>query len=333
MRILCVDAGSSSLKYSVFEKSERGEREILSQTADTRAPVAGIFAQLEKQTIMPDAVGHRIVFGGGHAQPIRATPDVLAELHGYVPIDPMHLPVQLRIVGEIASLAPALPQVLCFDTAFHRRMPEIAQRFPLPKNLDPLIRRYGYHGLSYEYIASQIDWKRYDRAVIAHLGNGASLAAVRKGEPVDTTMGFTPLGGLMMGTRPGDLDPGVLLYLLRSGAFTFETLDKLLTEQSGLRGVSGSSSDMRELLARRQDDAAAELAVQLFSYSVAKFAGAMAAALGGLDLFVFTGGIGENAAEVRDMIRARLRMFAGMETLVLPTRETLVIARHTARTL
>ena len=143
-------------------------------------------------------------------------------MRGYVPIEPLHLPLQLRIVEEVAKLAPALRQVLCFDTAFHRRMPEIAQRFPLPGSIDPLVKRYGYHGLSYEYVVSTVDWTRYQRVVIAHLGNGASLAAVRNGEPVDTTMGFTPLGGLMMGTRPGDLDPGVLLFLLRSGKFTVE---------------------------------------------------------------------------------------------------------------
>ena len=333
MKILCFDAGSSSLKYSVFEISEGGERELDAAAVDVGTPVRDVFANLESKGIAPQAVGHRVVFGGPHDEPVRAEPRILEELRAFVPIDPMHLPLQLRIVDETAKLAPALPQVLCFDTAFHRRMPEIAQRFPLPGNIDPLVRRYGYHGLSYEYVASQIDWKRHHRVVIAHLGNGASLAAVRDGEPVDTTMGFTPLGGLMMGTRPGDLDPGVLLYLLRSGGFTVEALDRLLTQQSGLLGVSGVASDMRELLARRQRDAAAEFAVQLFVYNAAKFTGAMAAALGGLDLFVYTGGIGEHAGEIRHMIGERLRTFGKMETCVIPTKETLMIARHTMRTL
>ncbi|HEX5275488.1 MAG TPA: hypothetical protein VFW34_09465 [Candidatus Rubrimentiphilum sp.] len=333
MRVLCFDAGSSSLKYGVFEAEAGGERELLAESPDAGAAVQDVFDKLDGKGIAPEAVGHRIVFGGPHADPVLAQSEVMGELRGYVPIDPLHLPLQLRIVDEVAKLAPSLPQVLCFDTAFHRRMPEVAQRFALPAIVDPLVRRYGYHGLSYEYIASQIDWKRYRRVVIAHLGNGASLAAVRDGEPVDTSMGFTPLGGLMMGTRPGDLDPGVLLYLLRSGEFTVEGLDRLLTEQSGLLGVSGISSDMRELLARRNGDAAADLAVQLFVYTVAKFTGAMAVALGGLDLLVFTGGIGENATEVREMIGARLDMFGRMETRVIPTNETLMIARHTVRTL
>lgn len=333
MRVLCFDAGSSSLKYGVFEVDERGERELHAESIDVDTPVASVFTKLETQGIAPDAAGHRIVFGGPHVEPVTAEPQVLHELRGYVPIDPLHLPLQLRIVDEVAKAAPSLPQVLCFDTAFHRRMPEIAQRYALPPSIGPLVKRYGYHGLSYEYVASQIDWNRYPRVVIAHLGNGASLAAVRDGRPIDTTMGFTPLGGLMMGTRPGDLDPGVVLYLLRSGGFTTETLDRLLTEQSGLLGVSGISADMRELLARRNRDPEAELAVQLFAYTVAKYTGAMAAALGGLDLIVFTGGIGENAAEVREMISSRLFLFGGMETRVIPTKETLMIARHTVRAL
>ena len=333
MRVLCFDAGSSSLKYGVFEADDNGERELLAESLDVGTAVKDVFAKLDGKGIAPEAVGHRIVFGGPHADPVVAQPEVLRELRGYVPIDPLHLPLQLRIVEEVAKLAPALPQVLCFDTAFHRRMPEVAQRFALPGNIEPLVRRYGYHGLSYEYIVSTLDWTRYQRVVIAHLGNGASLAAVRNGAPVDTTMGFTPLGGLMMGTRPGDLDPGVLLFLLRSGKFTVESLDRLLTEQSGLLGVSGVSADMRELVARRGSDPAVELAVQLFVYAVAKFTGAMAVALGGLDLFVFTGGIGENAAEVREMIGARLGMFDKMEMRVIPTKETLMIARRTVHTL
>jgi acetate kinase len=329
--VLCFDAGSSSLKYAVFEAGDGGERELLAETLDVNAPVKDIFAKLAAKGISARAVGHRIVFGGMHAAPVVVEPSVLTELRGYVPIDPLHLPSQLRIVDEVTALVPVLPQVLCFDTAFHRRMPEIAQRFALPASIDPLVRRYGYHGLSYEYIVSTLDSARYPRVVIAHLGNGASLAAVRDGLPVDTTMGFSPLGGLMMGTRPGDLDPGVMLYLLRSGEFTIEGLDHLLTQQSGLLGVSGTTADMRELLARRSGDRAAELAVQLFVYTAAKFIGAMAVTLGGLDLLVFTGGIGENSEDIRRMIGARLDMFEGMETRVILTNETCVIARHTWR--
>jgi acetate kinase len=331
MRVLCFAAGSSSLKYGIFDADENGERELLAESIDVSAAATDIFAKVEGKGISPEAVGHRIVFGGMHAAPVLAEPGILRELRGYVPIDPLHLPVQLRMIEEIAAAAPALPQVLCFDTAFHRRMPEIAQRFALPDSIDPLVRRYGYHGLSYEYVASHVDWKRWHRVVIAHLGNGASLAAMRDGEPVDTTMGFTPLGGIMMGTRPGDIDPGVLLYLLRSGEFTIEGLDHLLTQQSGLLGVSGTTADMRELLARRSGDLAAELAVQLFVYAAAKFIGAMAVTLGGLDLLVFTGGIGENSEDIRRMIGARLGIFEGMEIRVIPTNETRMIARHTLR--
>jgi acetate kinase len=223
---------------------------------------------------------------------------------------------------------PSVPNVLCFDTAFHRRSPEIAHRLPLPSAIDPALQRYGFHGLSYEYVASQL---RADagRTVIAHLGSGASLCALRDREPVDTTMGFTALGGLMMGTRPGDLDPGVILRLLGSDAFDLASLTDLLYHRCGLLGVSGSSADMRTLLAREQNDTAARDAIELFIYQLRKQLGAMIAVLGGLDTLVFTAGIGENQPSIRQRIVDGCTYLGAFRTLVIPTDENLMIARHT----
>ena len=330
MRVLCFDAGSSSLKYGVIDSAASQAEPLCEGSLGADAPVDAIFELVRSRQIAPEAIGHRIVFGGLHADPEPVTNGLLAELDTYCPIDPLHLPAQLRIVRSAAALAHGIPQVLCFDTAFHRGMPDIARHLPLPPDLDPLIVRYGYHGLSYEYIVSTVDFDRYHRVLIAHLGSGASMAAVRDGKPVDSSMGFTPLGGLMMASRTGDLDPGVLLYLLREKHFSASDLDRLLTQRSGLRGVSGTSGDMRELLARAPGDPRAQLAVQLFIYVAIKHAGALAAVLGGLDLLVFTGGIGENAAPVRDGISAGLRAFGEFEVRVTPTRETLTIARQTA---
>jgi acetate kinase len=229
----------------------------------------------------------------------------------------------------------ALPQasnVLCFDTAFHRRSPAIAHRLPLPNDLDPLLQRYGFHGLSYEYVASQLP-ANSGRTVIAHLGSGASLCAIRDGEPIDTTMGFTALGGLMMGTRPGDLDPGVMLRLLGNDRYDVEQLTDLLYHRSGLLGVSGSSADMRTLIEAANTNAAAREAVDLFVYQLIKQLGAMTAVLGGLDTLVFTGGIGEHAAPIRERVSAALAYLGDVATLVIPTDENLMIARHTLRVL
>jgi acetate kinase len=262
----------------------------------------------------------------------------------------LHLPVQIALIEEVARRFPELPQIACFDTAFHSTMPEIAQRLPLPGSLwNQGIRRYGFHGLSYEYIVSTFGNDLGRRTVIAHLGNGASMVALRDGKPVDTSMGLTPTGGFMMGTRSGDLDPGVVLYLLRSGR-TAEELADLLDHKSGLAGVSGGESDMKELLARRASDKDAALAVDMFCYQIARFIGSYAAALSGLDTLVFTGGIGEHAAEVRENVAKRLA-FLGVEldadanarhlpvitsshsrcmARIIPTNEDLTIARHTS---
>jgi acetate kinase len=253
-------------------------------------------------------------------------------------------------VEAVAARFPALPQAVCFDTAFHRDLPESARRLALPRALADAagIQRFGFHGLSYEYVLEHLGAAGRGRVVIAHLGSGASMAAVRDGRPVDTSMGMTPTGGFMMGTRTGDLDPGVLLYLLREKGYDADRLDRLVNKESGLLGVSGTSADMATLLERRERDEAAALAVAMFCYQVRKQVGAFAAALGGLDTLVFTAGIGERAAAVRAEICAGLehlgvrldpaRNAAHADPLSAPgracavrvvaTREDMMIARH-----
>ena len=258
-----------------------------------------------------DAVGHRIVFGGpDHIAPTHATASVLADIERFVAFDPMHLRAQIDLVGAAMSRYPQAAHVLCFDTAFHQGMPGVAKRLPLPRSVGPLVRRYGYHGLSYEYVVSALGPRAQGRVLIAHLGAGASLAAVRDGQPVDTTMGFSPLGGLMMSTRPGDLDPGVLLYLLSDGR-TPTDLAELFGERSGLAGVSQHGGDLKALLDRAAVDVHAREAIELFVYQIIKHAGSMIAVLGGLDTLVFTGGIGENSADIRNFVAQGLS-YAGV---------------------
>ena len=352
VRILCLDGGSSSLKFAVYETREQMERSILRGAVetpiDTALSLAQIFASLAADGVGEiTAVGHRIVFGGpDHSSPALADAHVLADLERYVPFDPLHLRSQLDLVRMAASRAPAAPQILCFDSAFHRGMPAVAQRYPLPKSVGPMIRRYGYHGLSFEYIMSVLG-PRSGRVLIAHLGSGASLAAVADGSPVDTTMGFSPLGGLMMGTRPGDLDPGVLVHLAANGA-TAADLAKLLNEESGLLGVSERSASMEVLIREASDDRRCAEAVELFVYQLCKHAGALITVLGGVDTVVFTGGIGERSPRVRALVAAKLALFgvqldaaandagdtivshpdSGVTVRVIPTDETLTIVRH-----
>jgi acetate kinase len=317
-----------------------------------QTPVAGILAALRELDVQVDAIGHRLVYGGiAHEVPARVTPDVLMSLTALVPFDPLHMTGALAAIREIEKALPEVPQVVCFDTAFHRRMPAVAQRLPLPRELwAEGIRRYGFHGLSYESIVHELgDAGTRGRMIVAHLGNGASLAAMRDGKPVDTTMGFSPLGGLMMGTRPGDLDPGAVLHLLREKRYTFPELEDVLTLRSGLLGVSGSSADMQLLLERRANDSAAAEAVELFVYLAKKHIGALVAVLDGIDTLVFTGGIGQHAAPVRWEIVQSLS-FLGLEldparnaagagivstdgaavvVRVMATNENLMVARHT----
>jgi acetate kinase len=266
---------------------------------------------------------------------------------------PLHVPSQVALIESVAQHYPNLPQVACFDTAFHWQMPEIARRFALPRDLwDEGVLRYGFHGLSYEYVVERIGGELGKRAIIAHLGNGASMVALREGRPVDTSMGLTPTGGFMMGTRTGDLDPGVLLYLLRTGR-SVEEIAQLVDHRSGLLGVSGLSSDMKTLLDPSAQNADAAQAVEMFCYQIRKFIGAYAAVLGGLDTLVFTGGIGEHATPVRAAIVEGLEFLGiGLDRdansrnaevisvktsrcsiRVIKTDEDLMIARHTKRVL
>jgi acetate kinase len=303
------------------------------------------------------AVGHRVVHGGvDFAAPVRIDDAVLAKLDGLVPLAPLHQPHNLAAVRAVARRAPHLPQVACFDTAFHRTQPEVAQRFGLPRRFtDEGVRRYGFHGLSYEYVAAVLP--RVDsaagagRTVVAHLGNGASLCGMKNGRSVATTMGFTPADGLVMGTRAGSLDPGVLLYLMTRHGMDAAGLEDVIYHQSGLLGVSGSSSDMRELLA--SDDPRAAEAIDLFVYRIGREIGSVAAALGGLDALVFTGGIGENSPPIRERVclaaawlgvrldeeanqRAGPRISRAASRVavwVIPTDEERMIACHTRRVL
>lgn len=326
--ILCLNGGSSSLKFAVYRFSDATEEKIFSGAVeaigedggkawlrsgdkalqetsgkfpDHTTAVETMFAALQKQGVERlEAAGHRIVHGG----PKFITPQLIDEklkagLKELIPFAPLHLPDQIAMIEAVAAHFPELRQVACFDTAFHGRMPEVAQRFALPQKLwEQGIRRYGFHGLSYEYVVGKLGQELGQRAIIAHLGNGASMVALKDGLPVDTSMGLTPTGGFMMGTRSGDLDPGVLIHLLKTG-YSADQLENLLNHQAGLLGVSGQSSDMKALLEKSRTDNAARMAVQMFTYQVRKFIGVYAAVLNGLDTLVFTGGIGERAAEVR----------------------------------
>lgn len=363
--ILVLNAGSSSLKFSAFPAGGgdallRGKVDGLGDDdAGHDRALAAAFdrcrAEFGAHRLV--AVGHRVVHGGVEfAGPVRIDAGVLAKLDALAPLAPLHQPHNLAAVRAVGRRAPHLPQVACFDTAFHRTRPEVAQRFALPRRFtDEGIRRYGFHGLSYEYIASVLPGidpgAAAGRTVVAHLGNGASLCAMLGGRSAATTMSFTPADGLVMGTRCGDLDPGVLLYLMARHGMDARALEHLIYHESGLLGVSGISSDMRELLAS-PDPRAAE-AIDLFVYRVGREIGSLAAALGGLDALVFTGGIGENAAPIRERV-CRAAAWLGVEpdgaandaggprisqpgsraaVWVVPTDEELMIADHTRQVL
>jgi acetate kinase len=388
-RLLTINTGSSSLKAALYrlregapetpelraEASKIGGRggglrladargEILDERQDGlpdhAAALDALLSRLRDRGLDGDelaAVGHRIVHGGDrHREPQRVTPEVVADLRALVSIDPNHLPQAIAAIEAVGRTYPAVPQVVCFDTAFHSRMPRVARLYALPRDLaEGGVLRYGFHGLSYEYVVGElrrVDRAAYDgRVVVAHLGNGASMAAVRGGVGVDTTMGFTPTGGLVMGTRSGDLDPGVPLYLLEERGLTPTEVSDLVNKQAGLLGVSGTSADMRDLLDREAYDVRAAEAVALFCYQAKKFLGALAAALGGLDALVFTGGIGEHSATVRERIceglgfldirldpdrnSAHAPVISSEDTAVsvriIPTDEDLMVARHTRR--
>ena len=383
--ILVVNAGSSSIKFSLFlERGEAldpllgGQIESLYTAPRFKAKDAAGTVLSEQQwaqgeTLGHDgaiaylagflrerlgehrlaAVGHRVVHGGlDYAAPVRLTAEIAGHLERFIPLAPLHQPHNLKPIRLLLANQPQLPQVACFDTAFHRHQPEVAQAFALPSEItDRGVRRYGFHGLSYEYIASVLS--EYDaraaagRAVVLHLGNGASLCAIQGGISVASTMGFTAVDGLPMGTRSGNLDPGVVLYLMDELKMDARAIEKLLYQQSGLLGVSGISSDMRTLLA--SDEPRAKFAVELFVYRIGRELGSLAAALGGLDALVFTAGIGEHAAPIRERV-CQAAAWLGVEldpaanaaggprisaensripAWVIPTNEELMIARHT----
>jgi acetate kinase len=387
--IAVLNAGSSSLKFSLFAQAGddlelvvRGQAEGLQTAPRFVAKSASgqtiashrwsegtplghdgalehivAFLQGQAQGLSLKGVGHRVVHGGlKYAQPVRMGRAVVQELEQFIPLAPLHQPHNLTPIRLMLERQPGLPQVACFDTAFHRAQPELAQMFALPRELhDEGVRRYGFHGLSYEYIASMLPQldpaAAAGRSVVLHLGNGASMCALAAGKSIASTMGFTAVDGLPMGTRCGALDPGVILYLMDQRGMDARAIEKLIYNQSGLLGVSGVSSDMRTLLA--SDEPRAALAVDLFVYRIARELGSLAAALGGLDAIVFTGGIGENSAEIRARICRGAAWLgvtldepanltggprigaAGSQAAawVLPTNEELMIARHTYRLL
>jgi acetate kinase len=351
--ILCVNGGSSSLKVALYRLLTGNEQQLAAKNVDGADATSQLGAVLDSFTARglpePDAASHRIVHGGpDHLKPERVDNASLASLRRAVPFAPLHLPAEIRAIETVVAKYPRVPQVVCFDTGFHGGMPEVARRLPLPRALDAQgIRRYGFHGLSYEYVVQSLGSALGRRAIIAHLGSGASMVALLDGRPIDTTMGLTPAGGFMMGTRPGDLDPGVVLHLLELG-YSAAELDRIVQHESGLRGVSGTTSDMKQLLAQRAADPSAALAVAMFTYQAKKTMGALTAALGGIDTLVFTGGIGEHAAPVRAEICAGLHHLgvaldpgrnersegtispkgAACAIRVVATNEELALARH-----
>jgi acetate kinase len=357
MSMLAERIGLMKARFRVFDDGGKARTDQRRELPDFDSALREVFKELGSRQI--DAIGHRVVHGGSrYAQPEQVGSELLDALRALTPIDPLHLPQAIDTMEGASSFLPEVPQVACFDTAFHRAMPRVAQIYALPRELTEAgIVRYGFHGLSYEYILEQL--RTIDpaaargRVIVAHLGNGASMVATRDGKSVDTTMGFTPTGGLVMGTRSGDLDPGVLVYLAADRAMSPMQISDLLTRQSGLLGVSGRSSDMRELLDAREKDPQSSEAVELFCYRGRQFIGSLAAVLGGLDTLVFTGGIGEHAAEVRrgmctgldflgirldesenDKNAAIISTEGGAATVrVIPTDEDQMIARHTQRLL
>ncbi|AWK89670.1 acetate/propionate family kinase [Azospirillum thermophilum] len=385
---LIINAGSSSLKFCVFQGSgtedlevvftgqmsgigtqqakfeaKDAHKHVLASTAldqSDRAALLGylldwIRSQLGGAKLV--AAGHRVVHGGTRfAAPVRVTPQVMAELEAIVPLAPLHQPHNLAAIGALADVYPELPQVACFDTAFHQSQPWQSQVFAIPRELTQEgVRRYGFHGLSYEYIAHRLPQVAPEladaRVLVCHLGSGASLCAMAAGRSVDTTMGFTALDGVPMGTRPGTIDPGVLIYLMRQKGYGADEIEKLLYHKSGMLGVSGISNDMRDLEGSEAPEAAE--AVELFCHGVAKQGAALAASMGGLDAVVFTAGVGENSTLVRARVTEKLgwlgvrldpaanrakatRISAAdsrIPVYVIPTDEEQMIARHTLRVL
>jgi acetate kinase len=386
--ILTINGGSSSIKFAIYRIREALERRLQGKidrigmdgtnlsvsgpacgrsdgirldVSDHTSAAAFLVDWLELQSNLGpfQAVGHRVVHGMRHAKPERITQVLLDELHRIGPNDPDHLPREIELIEAFRKRHPKTPQVACFDTAFHRTMPRVASMLPIPRRYDVMgIRRYGFHGLSYAYLMEELvrlgdPAAANGRVILAHLGSGASMAAVLDGRSIDTSMGFTPTSGLVMSTRSGDLDPGLGPYLSRTERMSTKGFYEMINHESGLLGVSGISSDLRDLLGKEASDVRAEEAVALFCYQARKWVGTLAAALGGLDTLVFAGGIGENAPIIRERICEGLGFVgvaldpgrnaqnasrissdaASVAVRVIPTDEDLMIARSVARVL
>ncbi len=348
-RFTAKDADGKSVLDRQLDKSVNDGKKALGAVADWLGSLYG------GSTVR--GVGHRIVHGGSkYTGPTIVTPEVLADLRALIPLAPLHQPYNLQAIEAVSDRLPDVPQVACFDTSFHRGQPAVCELVPLPKDIrDSGVQRYGFHGLSYEYVASVLPSVApeiaHGRVIVAHLGSGASMCAMKDGKSIDSTLGFTALDGLCMGTRPGTLDPGVLLHLFQTMGFTSREVEAILYKKSGLLGISGISNDMRDLLGSAEP--AARLAVDYFVYRAAKEIGALAAVLGGVDALVFTAGIGENSPEIRTRIceasawlgieldadanaRKETRISTAgsrVSAWMIPTNEELMIARHTGRLL
>ena len=388
--ILSINVGSSSLKFALYEMGQGGEdiaanlmcqgaalgiggshgsfkfeirhsapaaTETSRQFSGFKEAVETVLNELNKSALpAPSAAGHRIVLGAPErVKPEVITTESLKSLKKDIPFAPLHLPGEIEAIEALAAhfKGKDFPQVACFDSEFHAGMPEVARRYPFPEKLwDSGVRRYGFHGISYEYVMSTLK-PLPEKVIIAHLGNGASMAAVKNGRPMETSMGFSPMGGFMMSTRSGDIDPGVLVYLMNEKGYSGADVEKLVNRESGLLGVSGVTSDMKTLLEKESSDPKAALAVEMFCYQIKKTIGAFAAVLGGVDALVFTGGIGERSAAIRQRVceglehlgikidkgrnqkNARKLSADGgkCEVMVVPTNEDLMIARKTYRIL
>ena len=389
LRILSINVGSSSIKFAVFECGDQLERLAagaidriglpdasmsvtgtdpadnftrLVAAPDFEAAAKTLIGWVEQRSVghALAAIGHRVVHGGPKfSEPLLLTLAAIDALRSLSPFDPQHLPQEILVIEAFQRQFPKLLQVACFDTDFFHDLPRVAQMLAIPRRYEAQgVRRYGFHGLSYAYLMEELARQAGEKAapgrtILAHLGNGASLAAVKDGRPVDTSMGFTPAAGIPMGTRSGDLDPGLISYFARSENMSPKKFDQMINFQSGLLGISETSSDMRELLHREGQDVRAAEAVALFCYQARKWIGAFTAALGGLDQLVFAGGVGENAPVVRSRICEGLE-FLGIEidakrnaedaplisrdagrvkVHVIPTDEEIMIARHASRIL
>ena len=386
--VLVLNAGSSSVKFALIDVDHYGNEQDIARGAvdgigqTSRWNVHRSDGVMNSETTIKDGIasnhkealshivtwidknygltslagaGHRVVHGGAHfTKPVRLTAENIEALRKLVPLAPLHQPHNLAAIDSLTDLAPTLPQIACFDTAFHSTIPDVGREFALPRSITALgVKRYGFHGLSYSYIAKELANKNPElskgRVLVAHLGNGASLCAMKEGKSIATTMGFSALDGLMMGTRTGSIDPAVIFYLMRDQGMSADDIETLFYQKSGLLGVSGISNDMRTLREAAHNNRHAREALELFTYRIIRDAGAMIAVLGGIDALVFTAGIGENDTQLRaDLIRGlsfmgfaldeaanagKKRMISGEVgpvALVIPTNEEVMIARETA---